>query len=255
MGKCRSITNTLVLHALLDLPMRRLSYPHDIALAIFLILMLFSYSARAAVENDPLERMNRATFQFNRTVDKLLVRPLAKTYRQLTPAPVKHGVKNFFSNLDDVRVAVNDLLQLRFGQAASDLTRFTVNTTLGVGGLMDVADSAFELKKNHQDFGKTLAHWGVGAGPYIVLPLFGPSTVRDSFGLGFDALSDPLSAIDHVESRNILMAGKTVEFRASVLSFDNLITGDEYLFIRGAYLQYREHAINGNFTEVAFEEF
>ena len=255
MTNCNSNTDSTCLQALLELPMRRMSFPHDIALAIFLILVFFSYSVQAAVESDPLEPVNRVTYQFNRSIDKLLVKPLARTYKQLTPAPVKSGVKNFFSNLDDVRVTVNDLLQLRLGDAASDLTRLVINTTLGVGGVLNVADTVFDLEKNHQDFGKTLAHWGVPAGPYVMLPVFGPSTLRDSFGLGFDSLVDPLPAVDHVESRNSLLAGKTVEFRAGVLSFDDLITGDEYIFVRGAYLQYRDHQINGDYAEVAFEEF
>ena len=255
MTNCNSNTNSTCLKALLVLPMRRLSFPHDIALAIFLILVLCSYSAQAAVENDPLEPVNRVTYQFNHGIDELLVKPLARTYKQLTPAPIKTGVQNFFSNLDDVRVTINDLLQLQFGQAASDLTRLAINTTPGIGGVLNVADTVFELEKNDQDFGKTLAHWGVGAGPYVVLPVFGPSTLRDSFGIGFDSLVDPLPSIDHVQSRNTLLAGKTVEFRAGVLSFDDLISGDEYLFVRGAYLQYRDRAVNGDFAEVAFEEF
>ena len=255
MTHCKSHTNSTCLRALLELPMRRMSFPHDIALAIFLILVLFSYSAQAAAGNDPLEPVNRVTYQLNRSIDTWLVKPLARTYKQLTPAPVKGGVKNFFSNLDDVRVTANDLLQLQFGQAASDLTRLVINTTLGIGGVFNVADTVFELEKSHQDFGKTLAHWGVPAGPYVVLPVFGPSTVRDSFGLGFDSLADPLPAVDHVESRNSLLAGKAVEFRARFLRFDDLISGDEYLFVRGAYLQYRDHQLNGTFAEVVFEEF
>jgi phospholipid-binding lipoprotein MlaA len=255
MTKCRVNSSSMRLQLLLDMPMRRMSFPLDIALAIFLILILFSYSAQAAVESDPLEGVNRVTHQFNHVLDRVLVKPLAASYQQLTPEPVKTGVKNFFSNLDDVRVTFNDLLPFRFVQAASDLTRFAVNSILGVGGLLNVADSMFDLKKNPQDFGKTLAHWGVGSGPDIVLPLFGPSTVRDSFGLGVDALIDPLPAVEHVESRNSLLAAKTVEFRASVLGFDDLISGDAYLFTRGAYLQYRDHVINGGFADLAFEDF
>lgn len=255
MTNCRVNTSSTRFQVLLDLPMRRMSFPLDIALAIFLIMALFSYSVEAAVENDPLEDVNRVTYQFNRVVDRLLLKPLAVSYQQLAPTPVKKGLKNFFGNLDDVRVTFNDLLQLHFGQAAKDLTRIAINSTLGVGGLLNVADSMFDLEKNHQDFGKTLAHWGVGAGPYVVLPLFGPSTMRDSFGLGVDSLVDPLLAVEHVETRNSLLATKTVDIRASVLAFDNLISGDDYLFVRGAYLQYRDHEINGGFTEVAFEDF
>ena len=240
---------------LLDLPMHRMPFTFGIALAIFLMLLAISSPVEAAIENDPLERMNRTTHSFNRTVDKFLLKPLAVTYKQLTPDIVKTGVNNFFNNLDDVRVTFNDLLQFKLEQAAADFTRLAINSTLGIGGIIDVAEPAFNLDKNHQDFGKTLAHYGVGSGPYIVLPLLGPSTVRDAFGLGFDSLVDPIPAVDHVESRNSLLAGKTVDFRARILHFDDLIIGDDYLFIRGIYLQHREYQINGGYVEVAFEEF
>ena len=240
---------------LLDLPMRRMLFPLGIALAIFLMLSAISSPLQAAGRNDPLERINRTTHAFNRTVDKFLLKPLAVTYKQLTPDIVKTGVNNFFNNLDDVRVTFNDLLQFKFEQAAADFTRLAINSTLGVGGIIDVAEPAFKLGKNHQDFGKTLAHYGVESGPYIVLPLLGPSTVRDAFGLGFDSFVDPIPAVDHVESRNSLRAGKTVDFRAGILHFDNMVTGDDYLFIRSIYLQNREYQISGGYVEVAFGEF
>jgi phospholipid-binding lipoprotein MlaA len=199
--------------------------------------------------------LNRSTYQFNRVLDKFIFKPLATTYQQVTPALVRTGVKNFFNNLDDVRVTFNDLLQLNFQQAASDLGRFAVNTTVGVGGLIDVAGPGLGLDKNRQDFGMTLAHYGVESGPYLVLPLLGPSTLRDAFGFGIDPLVDPLPAVDHVQTRNSLMLGKAIDFRARMLSFDDLVMGDEYLFIRGAYLQQREYAIAGGYVEVAFEDF
>ena len=209
----------------------------------------------AAAESDPLERVNRSTHSFNRSVDRFVFKPLAITYKKLTPAFVKTGVNNFFNNLDDVRVTFNDILQLELQQAVADFGRLAVNSTLGVGGLIDVAEPAFNLEKNYQDFGKTLALYGVPSGPYIVLPLLGPSTVRDAFSLGFDARLDPIPGVDHVESRNNLLAGKTVDFRARMLHFDDLIIGDDYLFIRGIYLQNREYQINGGYVEVAFGEF
>ncbi|NKB35101.1 MAG: VacJ family lipoprotein [Pseudomonadales bacterium] len=241
--------------ALLGLPMHKMSRPLGIALALFLMLSAVSVPVHAAAESDPLECLNRTTYSFNRGIDKLFFKPLATSYKQVTPAFLQRGVRNIFKNLDDVRVSFNDVLQLDFKQASADLARVAINTTLGIGGVFDVANDSFGLRKNRQDFGMTLAHYGVGSGPYIVLPLFGPSTLRDAFGIGFDRGVDSVANLSHVATRNSLSTGKAVDFRASVLSFDDLIVGDEYLFVRGAYLQQRDFAIHGRFPEFAFEDF
>lgn len=253
----RKISNTQIprFKALLDLPMLKVPFPFGIALAIFLILSALSSPVSAAAANDPLEKMNRVTYQFNSTLDRFIVKPLAVTYDRVTPAIVKSGVHNFFSNLDDVRVTFNDLMQFKFSQAASDFGRLAVNSTVGVGGLIDVAGPVLDLEKNRQDFGKTLAGWGVSPGPYLVLPFFGPSTMRDGFALGVDSLVDPIPAVDHTQTKNGLTMVKSTDFRADVLYFDDLVIGDEYLFVREFYLQYRENSINDEFVEVAFEEF
>ncbi len=252
--KTRSVT-TPRFQALLELPLQRLSPPLDMALAIFLFLLLTCSPAYAATEYDPFEKVNRVTFDFNVTLDRAVLRPLASGYDNFTPKVAKRGVRNFFSNLDDVRVGINDLLQLNFTQAAKDFGRFAVNSTVGVAGLFDVAEPAFNLEKNRQDFGKTLAHWGVGSGPYLVLPIIGPSTARDALGFSVDTVVDPILSIDHVSSRNSLLATKSTDRRADYLSFDDLIIGDKYLFVRGIYLQAREYAINGDYVEVAFDDF
>ena len=241
--------------ALLELPLRVMSRPLDIALAIFLFVVLGSQPASAAVENDPFEKVNRVTYGFNVGIDRVLMKPLAHSYANYTPAVARKGVRNFFNNLDDVRVGFNDLLQLRFGQAAKDLGRFAINSTVGIAGLFDVAEPAFNLEKNKQDFGKTLARWGVGSGPYVVLPFLGPSTARDALGLGVDSLVDPIPATSHVPSRNSMLATKSTDVRADYLAFDDLVIGDEYLFVRGIYLQSREHAINGGYVGLAFDDF
>jgi len=241
--------------ALFELSSQRLSRPLDTALAIFLFLLLTCSPAHAAAEYDPFERINRVTFSFNVGLDRVLLKPLASGYDNYTPKVAKTGVRNFFNNLDDVRVGVNDLLQLNFTQAAKDFGRFAVNSTVGVAGLFDVAQPAFDLDKNRQDFGKTLAHWGVGSGPYLVLPIIGPSTARDALGFSVDTVVDPIPSIDHVSSRNSLLATKSTDRRADYLSFDELIIGDNYLFVRGIYLQSREYTINGSYTEVAFDDF
>ncbi len=240
---------------LLELPMRKILRPLSIALAILFILGLAARPANAATVKDPLESANRVSHSFNMTLDRVLWKPLAEGYDTVAPEPAKKGVRNFFGNLSDLRSGFNDLLQLNFADAATDFTRVAVNTTIGVAGLFDVASSQLNLQKNEQDFGKTLAHWGVAAGPYVVLPVFGPRTLRDAFAMSVDSLVDPVSSADHIPSRNGMMATKSVDFRSSVLYFDDLISGDDYLFIRDAYLQHREHEVNGGYMEVVFEEF
>jgi len=225
-----------------------------IVLAIIFALFLVSRPASAA-EADPFESVNRVTHKFNRIVDGLLLKPIATTYDAVTPRFVRTGVKNIFSNLDDIQVTVNDLAQFKFKQAASDFGRFAVNSTVGVGGLFNVAGPVLGLEKHREDFGQTLAHWNIGAGPYIVLPFLGPSTVRDSFGLIVDSLVDPVPNISHVETRNAVVASEIVDFRASVLSFDDFVIGDDYLFIRGFYMQRREYLENDGVQQLAFEEF
>lgn len=239
--------------ALLGLPMRIVPSPPGAALAIFFILSLAAPSVWAA-NNDPLETVNRGTHQFNRVVDKLLVKPLATTYSTLTPKFVRTGVNNFFSNLDDIRVGLNHLAQLQLDDAANDFGRLVVNSTLGVGGLVDIADT-IGLEKNREDFGKTLAHYGVESGPYIVLPFFGPSTMRDAFGLGIDSLVEPMRQIDHVPSRNTLVGTEVVDYRSNLLLFDDLVIGDSYLFLREAYLQQRAYTVDGKYPDLAFEDF
>jgi len=241
--------------ALLELSSQRLSQPLNMALAIFLFLLLTCSSAYAATEYDPFEKVNRVTFGFNVALDHAVLKPLASGYDNFTPKVAKTGVRNFFNNPDDVRVGVNDLLQLKFTQAAKDFGRFAVNSTVGVAGLFDVAEPAFNLHKNRQDFGKTLAHWGVGSGPYLVLPIIGPSTARDALGFSVDTVADPIESIDHVSSRNSLLATKSTDRRADYPLFDDLIIGDAYLFVRGIYLQSREYAINGSYAEIAFDDF
>lgn len=220
---------------LLGLPMHTMPNPLSIALAFFFVLIPVSPLSMAA-SNDPFESMNRGTHGFNQLVDRGVLKPLASVYDNLTPRAVKIGISNFFNNLDDVRVGLNHLAQLNFASAATDLGRLTINTTVGVGGLIDVANSQFGLEKNRQDFGQTLAHYGVGSGPYLVLPFFGPSTVRDAFGLAVDSTFEPLRQLDHVSTRNSLAITETVDYRNDLVLFDSLIIGDSYLFLKEAYL-------------------
>lgn len=206
--------------------------------------------------SDPLESFNRGMFQFNDTVDKAIAKPVAQGYDAVMPVPGKMMVSNFFSNLDDVIVTANDLLQLKFTQAASDGSRFLFNTTFGVFGLLDVTS---RLEKHNEDFGQTLGYWGVGSGPYIVLPLLGPSSVRDGVGLYADSRPSKLRRVSHMRSRNQLYITKAISRRAELLEQEKLLDEaviDRYAFIRDAYLLRRQSLIDdGNTQRRKYDEF
>ncbi len=194
---------------------------------------------------DPLERYNRAMYAFNEKVDDYVMKPLAKGYQAVTPAFVDRGVTNFFNNLDDVTNLVNNLLQLKPGAALSDLGRITLNTSLGLFGLVDVA-SAFQLEKHDEDFGQTLGYWGIPSGPYLVLPFWGPSTVRDTFGLGGDYLTEPYTYVEDRNARYELFTLEAIDTRADLLAASRILersTFDPYTFLRDAYLQQRRNQV------------
>ena len=192
---------------------------------------------------DPWEPLNRKVFAFNDFVDRYTLTPIAKTYQFVTPDPLEAGIGNMFSNLTEVTTIINDLLQLKFGQAASDTGRFLLNSTVGLLGLFDVA-TPIGLEKHQEDFGQTLGYWGMGSGPYIVLPILGSYTVRDGLGSYPDNYSDYLKHLDHVSSRNQWQFLRIIDVRTSLFSAEELIAGDRYTFIRDAYLQRREYLVN-----------
>jgi len=198
-------------------------------------------SMRAPSESDPLEGFNRSVDGFNQVVDKAVVKPLAQGYDKVTPPEIKTVIGNFFSNLDDISVAVNNLLQGKPKAAGSDITRFALNTTIGIVGLADVA-TELGFQKNDEDFGQTLGVWGVGSGPYLVLPLLGPSTLRDAPARLVDAPLDPLYHYDDVRVRNSLLVVNVVNTRARLLPATDLVERvalDQYAFVRDAYLRRR----------------
>ena len=201
-------------------------------------------------ERDPFEKVNRVMFKFNVKVDKYVAKPIAKGYRRITPKPVRKGISNFFSNLREPIVILNDLLQAKFKQAGSDLGRFLMNSTVGFFGLLDVADKV-GLKKHDEDFGQTLGKWGVKEGPYLVLPFFGPSGVRDTFGLAADIRSDPVWQKDDKSTRRALVVTRFVNTRANLLATTDILEqaggDDPYLFVREFYRQRRRSLIyDGN---------
>lgn len=207
-----------------------------------------------AFANDPWESMNTRIFVFNKFVDGWLLRPVAVVYNNGMPTIVRQGIGNFFSNIDDVNVLANNVLQLKLQDAASDSGRLLINTTVGIGGVIDVASSV-GLGKNEEDFGQTFGRWGIGAGPYVVLPFFGPSSLRDSFGMVLDTMFNPIQYYQDESTRHTLTALKLLDNRASVLAMENLISGDEYLFLREAYLQQREYLVSDGAYYDDFEDY
>lgn len=202
------------------------------------------------VAADPFERFNRAIYKFNDGLDQAVIKPVATAYRNVTPEPVRKGVTNFFANLNDLWSFVNNTLQLKGVEATDSLFRFTTNTVFGLGGILDVA-SDMNIGKHTEDFGQTLGYWGLPAGPYIVLPLFGPSTVRDSVGSLVDVAADPVSSDEDVSVRNSLMALRLVNLRANFLGAGDVLEQaalDKYSFSREIYLQ-RRRALVGRETE------
>ncbi|MCP5279077.1 MAG: VacJ family lipoprotein [Thiobacillus sp.] len=197
--------------------------------------------------NDPLEPMNRGIHSFNETVDKAVIKPVAQGYDVVMPGPVKTGVRNFFSNLNDVTVLANDILQLKLEQGASDFLRIAFNSTLGFFGLLDVA-SEMGLRKHEEDFGQTLGRWGIGTGPYLVLPFIGPSDFRDTVGYVLDTeYTDLVRLHNHVPTRNPALALRVVSRRTDLLEAKDAVDRaalDGYEFMRDFYLERRRSLVH-----------
>ncbi len=198
---------------------------------------------------DPLEPMNRKVATFNDVLDDNVLKPVATGYRDYTPQPVQTGVSNFFRNLSDVLSTLNNGLQLKGHDTAESLMRVTVNSIFGIYGIFDVA-TEIGLNRHPEDFGQTLGYWGVPDGPYLVLPVLGPSTVRDSSVLPLEFSLDPVSNHNVTAERNAAVAMRIVDKRASFLKTTDLLSGaaiDKYSFTRDSYLQYRRNQVfDGN---------
>ena len=197
---------------------------------------------------DPLEPFNRGVYSFNEGLDRAVLKPVATAYQNITPSPVRTGVTNFFENISDVWSLVNNVLQGKPTEAADSLFRVTTNTLWGVGGIFDVA-TELKIPKHKEDFGQTLGTWGLASGPYVVLPLFGPSSVRDTAGLAVDMQGDLVSQSNNVPARNSLKTLDLVDTRANLLRAGDLLDQaalDKYAFTRDAYLQRRKSLIGGN---------
>ena len=195
---------------------------------------------------DPWERYNRNMFAFNDALDRAILKPVAQGYETVIPQPVRTCVSNFFANIEDVPIALNNLLQGKPIDTISDLSRVLVNTTLGIGGCFDIAGK-MGIPKHEEDFGQTIGRWGSGPGPYFVIPLFGPSTVRDAFGRVVDAYTNPITYLQEPRDRNSLFVADTIDFRASLLPAERALEGlglDRYSAIRDVYLQRRRNLVS-----------
>ena len=194
---------------------------------------------------DPLEPMNRKVMQFNDGVDAMVLKPAATVYKNGVPPLIRTGVSNFFGNLGDAWNFVNSALQFKVQDAAENFMRLNVNTFFGLGGILDIA-SELNIERHREDFGQTLGRWGVPAGPYLVLPLLGPSTLRDALVLPIERRGDPLHLVDPAQTRNSLYVLRAVDGRSNLLRVGSLIEGaalDKYSFTRDAHLQRRRAAI------------
>ncbi|MGH8781898.1 MlaA family lipoprotein [Paraburkholderia sp.] len=216
------------------------------AIVLAAVTLAACSTVQTPTKEDPLEGFNRTIFKFNDTVDQYALKPVAKGYVYITPQPVRDSVTNFFSNIGDVYTAANNLLQLKITDGVEDIMRIVINTIFGVGGLFDVATLA-KLPKHNNDLGLTLGHYGVPAGPYLVLPLFGPSTVRDTVGLVGNFYISPLSYIDPEGFRWALYGLNIINTRASLLAAGDVLEGaalDKYSFVRNGYLQRRQSQLS-----------
>jgi phospholipid-binding lipoprotein MlaA len=223
---------------------------------IFICLISSSWILAEDLEDrDPLQQLNRKVYELNfEILDPALIKPLATLYDRLTPRPVRIGINNFFSNLDEIPNAVNSLLQGKIGQAANDTGRFIVNSVFGLGGVFDVATDAGMQPSQGEDFGQTLAVWGVSEGPYLMLPFLGPSTLRDAPSNILDSFLDPFAYNDNYGMRAGIKAIDIVALRAELLGIDDVMSGDKYIFVRDVYLQNREYVIADGAIEDDFDD-
>ena len=223
--------------------------PFIIKLILLLLLSPFTYA-----EVDPFQNINEKTHNLNQTLDLQVASPVARFYKRITPDFLEKGITNFTHNIEDLSIGINNILQGKFNEGLSDFSRFTLNSSIGLLGFIDIA-SDLGLTKHDEDFGQTLAVWGVSDGPYLVLPGLGPSTTRDTLAMIPDAFLTPLWLIDHDRTSYSLTAIDLIDTRARYLGLESVVIGDEYLFYRDAYLQSRNFEIKDGEVEDDFDDF
>ncbi len=238
--------------------MKRHHLRHIRIVTCFLIMTLLSACATTSSRDpqDPFEGFNRSAFNFNQAMDRNFFNPIAKFYNAILPEFINQGISNFFSNLREISVIVNDILQLKIGQAVADFARMVFNTTIGLLGFFDVS-TKMGLVKHNEDFGQTLAKWGFSSGPYFVIPLFGPTTLRAATSLGVDGvLLSPTTYLHNTAPRSGLMSLNYIDFKADLLDTGKLLgiaAVDEYEFVKSVYLQHREKLIHDRSADEMME--
>lgn len=227
-----------------------------IKIALSCLLVMLATGCATQSNRDPLESVNRGVYKFNDVTDRAILKPVASAYKTVTPSPIRKGFSNFFNNLSSLTTVLNDILQLKFANAFTDAGRFVINSTFGLAGFIDVA-SMDDIPVHKEDFGQTLGHWGVGNGPYIVLPLIGPSTLRDATGFVVDrATSDPITYthnIGEIRLHNQLRAAQLLVIRTELLDASDLLESaalDPYTFTRDAYLQRRASQVQDGLVPI-----
>ena len=223
-----------------------------IKLLLIFISLIFSISVHSEV--DPFENINQVTHKINDMLDEEFASPVARAYVNFMPDRLELGVSNFVANYEDINNGLNNILQGKIKDGFSDIGRLLINSTIGVLGFVDVA-SKIGLEKHDEDFGQTLASWGIKSGPYIVLPLLGPSSLRDTVAQIPDAFLGGLFFINHERTSYELTFLDLLETRARYLGMESLVIGDEYLFYRDAYFQNREYEISDGILDDNFEDF
>jgi len=217
----------------------------DVLASVLVLAALVAGCGAAPTKQDPFEPVNRAVFQFNEKADQFVLKPVAQAYKAVTPTPVRTGVGNFFGNVSDLLTGVNNLLQGKPTEAGDDFGRVLLNTSFGIGGMFDLATEA-GIEKHDEDFGQTLGVWGARPGPYLVIPILGPSSVRDAAGTLVQGYADPITNIRDVGWRNSLYGLRLVNVRTQLLGTEGLVEQaalDKYNFVRRAYLQRRRNLV------------
>ena len=214
----------------------------------FLLILLLSFPIFGEEINDPFEDLNRDIFIFNEKLDEKLLKPAALTYRKVTPQFARTGVTNFFNNLEEIDTTINQVLQGEIKYAFNDASRFVINSTIGLLGLIDVA-SKMGLERHEEDFGQTLGVWGFNSGPYIMIPFLGPSNPRDLLSRPISSFLSGTFAMEDNDVKLTLISIDALETRERLLDAETLIIGDKYIFVKDAYVQSREYEINNGSTE------
>ncbi|MFX4228944.1 MAG: VacJ family lipoprotein [Porticoccaceae bacterium] len=234
------------------------NFPRAICLLVSSVLLPACTTATQTEirENDSvLEKFNKASYNLTEVADQYVLKPVAKGYTRVLPDPLEDSFSRAFANIREVGTAANELLQGEFGQACAATTRVVINSTLGILGLFDVAETIGVRKNEPEDFGQTLAVWGIKSGPYLFIPFMGPSTLRDAPSRVVDYFFDPVNYVESSRDQYLLTGWDVIQKRAQLLQSEDLVSGDRYLFLKDSYLQRREYLVNDGELSEDMNEF